>query len=131
MALDQVLIISGQNDSRNVTGCCKWQLHEKYNRMSSLSVTKENVCRTFIKIVYLKSTLPQTQLFSSLYLCNLTVKAFDFSNLDYLTYRIYSWKYQRSTTFGCNDLGIRFCDKTFYDAYLFNKKSNSIFKILI
>ena len=55
-----------------------------------------------------KKLKPPTDIFSSLYLCSLTVEIFDVSNLDYtILYRVYSSKYLRSTTLVCKEIGIR------------------------
>ena len=51
-------------------------------------------------------SLPQTQIFSFLYLYNLMVKAFGISNLIILSSRIHSLKYLTSTTLGCKYIGI-------------------------
>ena len=44
--------------------------------------------------------LPQTHKFESLYICNLMLRTFDISNLDYLLCQ----KHLRSTTLGCEDI---------------------------
>ena len=63
--------------------------------------------------------LLQTLICLFLYLCNLMVQTFDI-----LPNRIYSLKYQRSTTLSCKDIGIKKSE------FVAERKENARLKIL-
>ena len=71
-------------------------------------------------------SLPQINIFESLYLGNLWMFTFDISNLNYLILLMYSLKYLRSTTFGCKDIGIRKSEIVGKTQFLSNARSSTI-----